>query len=156
MPLVAERLAPRGDPVVAVQLDNEIGTLSWVTNSPDLTDGLCADLARWAVERYGKDTAAARIGADPADPAAWSAALRTPVEERSLALHDDLGRYMRDRYRRYATAPAPARRKRTRAAAHLNRGPIRPTAASRCSGRPRPRMSPCSPPRDPYAPTGAR
>ncbi|MFE9201221.1 beta-galactosidase [Micromonospora sp. NPDC007230] len=104
MPLVAERLAPRGGPVVAVQLDNEIGMLSWVTNSPDLTDGLCADLARWAVERYGKDAAAARIGADPADPAAWAAALRTPVEERSLALHDDLGRYMRDRYRRYVTA----------------------------------------------------
>ncbi|MEU5725554.1 beta-galactosidase [Micromonospora sp. NPDC047738] len=104
MPLIAERLAPRGGPVVAVQLDNEIGMLSWVTNSPDLTDALCADLARWAVERYGKDTAATRTGADPADPPAWAATLRTPVEERSLALHDDLGRYMRDRYRRYVAA----------------------------------------------------
>jgi beta-galactosidase len=101
MPLLAERLAGRGGPVVAVQLDNEIGMLSWVSNSPDLTDGVCADLARWAVDRYGPDGAAARVGADPGDLAAWAAALRTPAEARSLAVHDVLGRYMRDRYRRY-------------------------------------------------------
>ncbi|MFC7546700.1 beta-galactosidase [Plantactinospora sp. GCM10030261] len=104
MPAIAERLAPRGGPVVAVQLDNEIGMLSWVTNSPDLTDGLCADLARWAVDRYGKDEAAGRAGADPADAAAWAGALRTPAEDHTLAVHDDLGRYMRDRYRRYVAA----------------------------------------------------
>ncbi|MFI6262655.1 beta-galactosidase [Micromonospora sp. NPDC051006] len=101
MPVIAERLADRGGPVIAVQLDNEIGMLSWVTNSPDLTDGLCEDLRRWAVDRYGKDGAAQRIGADPGDPVAWAAALRTPAEPRSLPVHDDLGRYMRDRYRRY-------------------------------------------------------
>ncbi|GAB3933191.1 beta-galactosidase [Micromonospora vulcania] len=101
MPVIAERLAGRGGPVIAVQLDNEIGMLSWVTNSPDLTDLLCEDLRRWAVDRYGKDAAAERIGADPGDPAAWAAALRTPAEARSLSVHDDLGRYMRDRYRRY-------------------------------------------------------
>lgn len=66
MPMLAERLAPNGGPVIGVQLDNEIGMLSWVSNSPDLPDDF-----------------------------------RTPTEERSLAVHDDLGRYMRDRYRRY-------------------------------------------------------
>lgn len=101
MPLLAPRLAPRGGPVVAVQLDNEIGMLSWVSNSPDLTDLVCGDLSRWAVERYGKDGAAQRFGADPGDPAAWAQAVRIPAEDRSLAVHDDLGRYMRDRYRRY-------------------------------------------------------
>ncbi|ROT28189.1 beta-galactosidase [Micromonospora sp. HM5-17] len=101
MPLIAERCADRGGPVVAVQLDNEIGMLSWVTNSPDLTDHLCADLARWASERYGVTGAAERVGADPADPAAWAAALRRPAERHSLATHDLLGRYMRDRFRRY-------------------------------------------------------
>ncbi|MGQ5261145.1 beta-galactosidase [Micromonospora sp. ZYX-F-536] len=101
MPLIAERLAGRGGPVIAVQLDNEIGMLSWVTNSPDLTDLLCDDQRRWAVQRYGKEVAAERVGADAGDPAAWAAALRTPTEQRSLTVHDDLGRYMRDRYRRY-------------------------------------------------------
>ncbi|ASW54973.1 beta-galactosidase [Plantactinospora sp. KBS50] len=104
MPVVAGRLATRGGPVLAVQLDNEIGMLSWVTNSPDLTDGLCADLARWAVDRYGRSGAARRVGADPSDAPAWAAALRTPADEHSLTLHDDLGRYMRDRYRRYVAA----------------------------------------------------
>jgi beta-galactosidase len=101
MPLLAQRLAPRGGPIVAVQLDNEIGMLSWLTNSPDLTDLVCDDLSRWCIERYGKDGAAHRFGADPGDPAAWAAAVRTPREDRSLAVHDDLGRYTRDRYRRY-------------------------------------------------------
>ncbi|WNM39238.1 beta-galactosidase [Micromonospora halotolerans] len=104
MPVIAERLADRGGPVIGVQLDNEIGMLSWVTNSPDLTDVVCEDLRRWAVDRYGKDVAAERIGADPGDPDAWAAALRTPAEARSLTVHDDLGRYMRDRYRRYVVA----------------------------------------------------
>ena len=34
MPVLAGRLEPNGGNVVAVQLDNEIGMLSWVTNSP--------------------------------------------------------------------------------------------------------------------------
>ncbi|GIJ65756.1 beta-galactosidase [Virgisporangium ochraceum] len=67
MPMLAARLAPRGGPVIGVQLDNEIGMLSWVSNSPDLPD-----------ERF-----------------------HHPTEDRSLAVHDELGRYMRDRYRRY-------------------------------------------------------
>jgi beta-galactosidase len=98
LPVVAERLHPRGGPVVAVQLDNEIGMLSWVTNSPDLTDTVCADLWRWAVDRHGAEVAAARYGPDATTCAA---VLRHPPEERSLAIHDDLGRYMRERYRRY-------------------------------------------------------
>ena len=104
MPVVAERLADRGGPVVAVQLDNEIGMLSWVTNSPDLTDLVCADLARWAVAAHGAGSAAARFGADPSDDAAWAAAARRPAEDRALAVHHDLGTYMRDRYRRYVAS----------------------------------------------------
>jgi beta-galactosidase len=68
LPLVADRLAHKGGPVVGVQLDNEVGMLSWVTNSPDLTDLVCADVRQWAVARWGADEAAARVGADPPDP----------------------------------------------------------------------------------------
>ena len=32
--------------------------LSWVTNSPDLTDVVCDDFRRWATERYGKEALA--------------------------------------------------------------------------------------------------
>jgi beta-galactosidase len=51
MPLIAERLVDRGGPVIAVQLDNEIGMLSWVSNSPDLTDGVCEDVRPDRVHR---------------------------------------------------------------------------------------------------------
>ena len=40
--------ATAGGPVIGVQLDNEIGMLAWVSNSPDLTDGLVADLGAGA------------------------------------------------------------------------------------------------------------
>jgi beta-galactosidase len=101
MPVIAERLATRDGPVVAVQLDNEIGMLSWLTNSPDLTDVVCRDFRRWASDRYGERAAAARVGVAVDDGDAWAAALRRPPDGRSLAIHDDLGRYMRDRFRRY-------------------------------------------------------
>ena len=51
MPLLAARLQPAGGNVIAVQLDNEIGMLAWVTNSPDLTDHLVADFGRWLGEQ---------------------------------------------------------------------------------------------------------
>lgn len=62
MPMLASQLAPNCGPVIGVQLDNEIGMLAWVSNSPDLPG----------------------LG-----------------DGRSLAFHDELGRTMRDRYRRY-------------------------------------------------------
>jgi beta-galactosidase len=101
MPVVADRLCTRGGPVIGVQLDNEIGMLSWVTNSPDLTEVTCEDMRAWARKRYGVAGAGARVGTDPDDPKAWAEALRRPPEDRTLSLHHQLGLYMRDRYRRY-------------------------------------------------------
>lgn len=104
MPVIAERLFPNGGNVIAVQLDNEIGMLSWVTNSPDLTDVVCADLRTWALDRWGSDEASRRLGADALDAVAVANALRTPAEAVSLPLHHALGLYTRDRYRRYVAA----------------------------------------------------
>jgi beta-galactosidase len=102
LPVLASRLLPTGGgTVVGVQLDNEIGMLSWVTNSPDLTDLVCKDLCAWAVGRWGAEETGRRVGADAHDPAAFAAALRTPAEDVSLTLHHMLGLYMRERYRRY-------------------------------------------------------
>ncbi|MGN6484743.1 MAG: beta-galactosidase, partial [Thermomicrobiales bacterium] len=38
MPVIVPRLHANGGNVIAVQLDNEVGMLSWVSNTPDLTD----------------------------------------------------------------------------------------------------------------------
>jgi beta-galactosidase len=94
LPLVAERLQPRGGNVIAVQLDNEIGMLAWVTNSPDLTDHLVADFAEW-VQRHRAGAVAYPLGA---------AAIRSPREEWAGPLRQDLAVFMRDRFRRYVEA----------------------------------------------------
>ena len=43
--VLTPRLAPAGGPVIGIQLDNEIGMLSWAANSPDLTDRFLAGFA---------------------------------------------------------------------------------------------------------------
>ncbi len=82
MPLLASRLAPVGGPVVAVQLDNEVGMLSWVTNTPDLTDAAVEDFAAWSGRRWSVD------------------AVRSPAPG-ALELHHELSVFQRDRYARY-------------------------------------------------------
>ncbi|MHA7134239.1 beta-galactosidase [Oerskovia turbata] len=101
LPIVAARTTGQGGTVVGVQLDNEIGMLPWVTNSPDLSDSTIHDLVRSLVEQEGAEPVQARYGLDPADLAPWGDALRSPGEEIALALHRDLGRYTRAKYAAY-------------------------------------------------------
>ena len=101
--------------MLGVQLDNEIGMLAWITNSPDLTDGLLADFRRWCGERYGAGPGAALSGR-LRDPAGWAPAVRSPDEAWAAALRVDLGWFMRDRFARYVEALAelgPAARRST-------------------------------------------
>ena len=102
MPVLAARLQPRGGNVIGVQLDNEIGMLAWVSNSPDLTDDLlptCA-LVRGAPRRPRSRTRS------PWTSAGWADAVRSPDEEWAAALRVDLGRFMRDRFAAYVARPA--------------------------------------------------
>jgi beta-galactosidase len=84
MPVIAARLRGAGGPVIAVQLDNEVGMLAWVSNSPDLTDHLVADFARWSAHRYPS--------------------VRSPADSEAAGLMRDLGTFMRDRFARYFRA----------------------------------------------------
>ncbi|MFE4642101.1 beta-galactosidase [Streptomyces sp. NPDC056730] len=102
MPVLAERLRGRGGPVVSVQLDNEIGMLAWVSNSPDLTDHLTADFDGWLHEEYG-DGLAGRYPFAGADAAGRRKAIRHPEDAYGAALMHDLGRFMRGRFARYVT-----------------------------------------------------
>ncbi len=94
--VIAPRTYPNGGNVIALQLDNEIGMLSWVSNTPDLTDNVLADFATWldSKKTYGYPFATADIAAN-------KALIRSPKEDYSAKLHQDLGYYMRDRFRRY-------------------------------------------------------
>jgi beta-galactosidase len=100
MPVIAARLQPQGGNVIAVQLDNEVGMLSWVSNAPDLTDGVLDDFARWLRDRYGVEPAG-RYGLAWEDAARRNAALRAPDDGWAARYLRDLGHYMRDRFARY-------------------------------------------------------
>lgn len=101
MPLVATRLEPKGGPVIGVQLDNEIGMLSWVNNQPDLTETFLGDFAAWLAQCYEAEALKARYPFDLYDPAPRARAIRTPQETYAAALHRDLGDYQRVRFARY-------------------------------------------------------
>ena len=105
MPVLAERRLSRGGPVVAVQLDNEVGMLSWVTNTPELSDRFLTGLADRVQQTTGREAAIARFGADPKDLDAWIAWFRAGgtggTEEQQLAVHHAIGDHHRDRYATY-------------------------------------------------------
>ena len=84
--VLAPRMAGLGGPVLGVQLDNEIGMLSWVSNSPVLTDLAVTELL-------------GRLGPDGG--AATAAAIRSPSPASAAALRVELGRYFRERSARY-------------------------------------------------------
>ncbi|MBN9106758.1 MAG: beta-galactosidase [Propionibacteriaceae bacterium] len=97
VPVIAQRLISRGGNVIAVQLDNEIGMLAWISNSPDLTDDLLADFRSWV--RLNRDDAASRYP----DDVDWAQVVRSPQERWAAALRVDLAEFMRDRFARYTS-----------------------------------------------------
>jgi beta-galactosidase len=101
MAVLAPRLQPRGGNILAVQLDNEVGMLSWISNSPDLPDDLLAEFAAWLAARYDAPALAIRYPFVLDNAAIRDAAIRSPGESYAAELWRDLGRFMRARYARY-------------------------------------------------------
>jgi len=101
IPIIAQRLHANGGNVIALQLDNEVGMLSWVTNTPDLTDFTIGEFRAWLADRDGEGGIASRYGVDPADADAFAGVVRSPSEAVAGILMRDLGHYMRHRFARY-------------------------------------------------------
>lgn len=100
MPMLAEYLPENGGNLIGVQMDNEIGMLSWVSNCPDLTDYNLGLFIEWVNKQYG-DQAEQRYHQKLTPDAAAFSLLRSPNEEIALSYHKDLGYFMRERFRRY-------------------------------------------------------
>lgn len=97
-PILRDRLQPGGGNVIAMQLDNEIGMLSWVSNCPELTDRTLRDFREWLTERYAPDTLRTRYPFWDGD---FAKGVRSPGDAWALSLKHDLGYYMRRRYAAY-------------------------------------------------------
>lgn len=92
MTLIRTHLIQHGGKIIAVQLDNEVGMLSWVSNAPVLTDHTIGLFEQW-LEQHHQQTLAMRYG-DGFN-------LRAPNEQCILTYHKDLGYFMRDYISRY-------------------------------------------------------
>lgn len=103
MRIVEPRLYPNGGNIIGVQLDNEIGMLSWVSNSPDLTDYVLGEFAGWLKEQYDAETLRLRYPFDLENEVVRNDSIRSPKEDYAPSLHLDLGYYMRHRFARYVT-----------------------------------------------------
>lgn len=122
MPILSRYLESDGGNLIGVQLDNEIGMISWCCNKPDLTDWVLADFREYLKEQYSgeelaerypfweaKGTAAvggsygdeAATGVSDSGAKAFASGVRSPQESYALALHRDLGYYMRRRTVKY-------------------------------------------------------
>lgn len=101
MAVIAPRLHTNGGNIIGVQLDNEIGMLSWVSNCPDLTELLLEDFVRWLIEEYVEAELTERYPFNLQDASVRITCIRSPKEEYAAELMRDLGHYMRDRFARY-------------------------------------------------------
>lgn len=101
MGVIAPRLYTNNGNIIGVQLDNEIGMLSWVSNCPDLTEHVIEDFSGWLIEKYDTATLASRYPFDVSNPVDRVSSFRSPSEEYAAELLRDLGHYMRNRFARY-------------------------------------------------------
>lgn len=101
IPVIASRLCTKGGNVIALQLDNEIGMLSWVSNTPDLTDYLLTEFTKWLGTQYSKEELQLRYPFSLEVFDEYVKAFRSPTEQYALSLFKDLGYYMRHRFAQY-------------------------------------------------------
>ena len=99
--VIVPRLQPNGGNVIALQLDNEVGMLSWCSNTPELTEHTLADFAGWLALRYDPAALRERYPFDLGEQVARASGIRSPGEAYAAALMRDLGHYQRGRYARY-------------------------------------------------------
>lgn len=101
MEAIKPRLQPFGGNIIGIQLDNEIGMLSWVSNSPDLTDCVIEGFVQWLKSKYDDETLKLRYPFDLVDKNTVKDSLRSPSESYVAAFTQDLGYYMRSRFSEY-------------------------------------------------------
>ncbi|MCX2455068.1 beta-galactosidase [Lacticaseibacillus nasuensis] len=84
-----------GGPIIGIQIDNEIGMLSWVSNSPDITAQTAEDFADF-IEKRKHPLPERYSGVQN-----FRLFLASPPEKWAVAIQYDLGEFNRNRFRKY-------------------------------------------------------
>ena len=113
LPVLANRLQPDGGPIIGVQLDNEIGMLAWVSNSPVLNARVAADFLDWLTVTGRRDRHP-ELASD-----AVLAYLQRPPGAYGPVVAEDLMRFCRHDFRCYVDTLAGFARARDIAAVPL-------------------------------------
>ena len=95
--ILVPRLQKNGGNVVAVQLDNEIGMLQWVANSPNLSDSVLERFKSWLSQKYSEEEIAKRYK----NNSITFEQLRSPSDDIVLQFLDDYHSFIRDYYADY-------------------------------------------------------
>ena len=101
MEAVKPHLQPFGGNIIGIQLDNEIGMLSWVSNSPDLTDIVIDDFVYWLRSKYEDAILKFRYPFNLDDKRALKELFQSPSESYAANFTQDIGHYMRNRFSKY-------------------------------------------------------
>lgn len=101
MGMISRYTPDKGGRVIAVQLDNEIGMLSWVSNHPDLTLFVVDSFVIWLKDSYSADELSEFYPFDLSDKCIYYKKFVFPEELYVMQFSNDLGRYMRKRYAEY-------------------------------------------------------
>lgn len=103
MPLLAARLQPKGGPVIGIQLDNEMGMLSWVCNEPDLGEDTLCDFAAWLQAHYSEHELSKRYPFSLSDPWTRKRAIQNPAAGYSAAFLRDYEDFRRTYIAKYVS-----------------------------------------------------
>ncbi|HEU5485196.1 MAG TPA: beta-galactosidase, partial [Microlunatus sp.] len=114
LPVLVDRLQPNGGPVIGVQLDNEIGMLRWVSNSPVLNERVAGDFLVWldATGRRARHPSLTTATDHPVAAESVLAYLRRPPDGTGAAIAEDLMRFCRHDFRTYVDTLAGLARDR--------------------------------------------
>ena len=99
--VIVPRLHRNGGNIIGVQLDNEVGMLSWVTNHPVLNGNVLLMMKEYLKEHFSEEELLARYPFWNQNDEAFFTEMRSPEESYSLEFHEDFGKFMRVYYARY-------------------------------------------------------
>ncbi|MDR2535032.1 MAG: beta-galactosidase [Treponema sp.] len=102
MGLIAQHTPNKGGSVIAVQLDNEIGMLSWVSNKPDFTPNTLGAFEGWLRRQYEPSELLRRYPFFAQEPLNLETFM-TPTRPWDIGFHSDFADFTRERYAQYVT-----------------------------------------------------